>query len=458
MKKSLLSMAAVISFGIVIVSCSSKDVFDEGNAADLKQQQRVAEYQQAFEQAFGKIAVGNDWGFGNASATRAAAVEGFDQYNIPDYQKPINDKKGIEDFVKAFNTADVVTDFDFSDYFLQHVIKQTNKGNAGWGTKDQHHQMAQLQAFNYNTGEWEDVTNFTGGQNTQKMIQNNNQTKGTTLMVNMGTPDSRPQFRWIAKKNSDVGEGYECENYVIKKVGNQYFLGLSYVNKPAETTETSARKKDKPTPPGGGPGAGNESQPYDNYDAWIIRLVKAVGNPGYKEYGRVMCEDLGSTESSDLDFNDVVFDAYILNDGSINITIMAAGGTLRPVTVAGVEVTLPQMCNTEYNDIVADPQEFTISAADAAKNGWTTIASIPVMVPGADGQPHALEAKSDGSAPAKVCTAVGVPWAKEQVKLSLAYNNWTQYVNTTNPKIWYDNMTVDNICPLFFNVTEIQGN
>lgn len=454
MKKYLLSMAAVLSLGMVIVSCSSKDVYDEGNAADLKQQQRVAEYQQAFEQAFGKIAVGNDWGFGSASATRGAATTGFNQYNIPDYQKPITGKPKIDEFVRKFNAADVATDFDFSDYFLQHVIKQTGKGNAGWGTKDEHHQMAQLQAFNYNTGEWEDVTNFEKGQNTHSMIESNEKTKGTTLMVNMGTPDSRPQFRWIAKKNADVGEGYECENYVIKKVDGQYYLGMSYVNKPVETTETSARKKDPKKPK---PGEESAGEPYDSYDAWIIRLVKAVGNPGYKEYGRVMCEDLGSTEDSDLDFNDVVFDAYILNDGSINITIMAAGGTLRPVTVAGVTVTLPQMCNTEYNDIVADPQEFTISAADAAKNGWTTIASIPVMVPGADGQPHALEAKSDGSAPAKVCTAVGVPWAKERVKLSLAYNNWTQYVNTTNPKLWYENMTSSNICPLFFDVTEIEG-
>ena len=455
MKKYLLSMAAVLSLGMVIVSCSSKDVYDEENAANLKQQQRVAEYQQAFEQAFGKIAVGNDWGFGNASATRAAATTGYDQYDISKLSKPINGEKKIEEFIKKFNAADPVTDFDFSDYFLQHVIKQTSKGNAGWGTKSQHQQMAQLQAFNYNTGEWEDVAHFTGGKSETMFIQGNVQTKGTTLMVNMGTPDSRPQFRWIAKHNAEVGEDYECENYVIKKVDGQYYLGMSYVNKPAETTARKNAPKDKDKDKDK-PQAGEENA-YDFYDAWIIRLVKAVGNPGYKEYGRVMCEDLGSTEDSDLDFNDVVFDAYILNDGSINITIMAAGGTLRPVTVAGVTVTLPQMCNTEYNDIVADPQEFTISAADATKNGWTTIASIPVMVPGADGQPHELLAKSDGSAPAKVCTAVGVPWAKERVKLSLAYNNWTQYVNTTNPKIWYENMTSSNICPLFFDVTEIEG-
>jgi hypothetical protein len=312
------------------------------------------------------------------------------------------------------------------------VIKQTGSGNKGWGTKDQHHQMAQLEAFNYNTGEWENVDYFTGGKSEHQFRQGNVNTKGTTLMVNMGTPDNRPQFRWIAKKNAEVSEGYECTNYVIKKVDGQYYLGLGYVNK--------------------GDAQGLDSK----YDAWIIRLVKAETSRGYKEYGRVMCEDLGSTEASDLDFNDVVFDAYILNDGSINIFVLAAGGILRPVTIGGVAVTLPTMCNTG-GDVTSDFQEFTISAATAETNGWTTIASIPVVVTDADGHTFELESKSDGSAPAKVCTAIGVPWAKERCKLDLAYSNWTSYVNTTNPSDWYSNITWENVIPLFFYETEIPG-
>lgn len=441
MKKYLLSMAAALSLGIVIVSCSSKDVSNEVSPApsDYKQQVREAEYQQAFERTFGKIAVGNDWGFGSAVAsTRGTATINHNQYDISGLSKPINGNKKVAAFIEKFNNAPVATDVDFSDYFLQHVIKQTNKGNMGWGTKDQHHQMAQLQAFNYNTGQWEDVADFTGGKSEKQFIQGNVNTKGTTLMVNMGTPDARPQFQWIAKHNAEVGEGYECSNYVIKKVDGQYYLGMSYINKPTNASNSA-------------------DEAYNNYDAWIIRLVKAVGTPGYKEYGRVMCEDLGSTEDSDLDFNDIVFDAYILNDGSINITILAAGGVLRPVTVAGVNVSLPEMCNTLYNGISADPQEFTIPAATAKEKKWTTIASIPVVVPDVEGHPYELTAKSDGTAPAKVCTYVGVPWSKEKVKLSDAYDNWTQYVNTTNPKIWFDNMNVGNICPLFFDVTEISN-
>lgn len=420
--------------GFAFAACSHETVYDEKHV----EKEKVANYQQAFEQAFGKIAVGNDWGFGAVAATRASATTGFNQYDVSGLHKPINGNKKVAAFIDKFNKASVATDVDFSDYFLQHVIKQTGKGNKGWGTKDQHHQMAQLQAFNYNTGEWEDVKYFEGGQSNKQFIQGNNETHGTTLMVNMGTPNTSvsPQFRWIAKQNAEVGEGYECSNYVIKKVDGEYFLGMSYVNKPENATDDA-------------------TQPYNNYDAWIIRLVKAVGNPGYTAYGRIMCEDLGSTQASDLDFNDIVFDAYILNDGSINISILAAGGKLRPVTVAGVEVKLKQMSNTGYNDITDDVQEFTISAADAKANGWTSLDKIPVIVTTADGTKITLEAKSDGTAPSKVCTYVGVRWAKEKTKLNEAYSNWTTYVTTTNPKIWFDNMDGSKVVSQFFEETEI---
>jgi hypothetical protein len=440
MKKYFISGVLAIAISAVFTGCSkSTDLYDEGAIEKSKQEQKIADYNAAFEKAFGKIAVGNDWGFGAAKVTRASATSGYDQYDLTGLSKPINGKPKIDEFIRKFKEAPIATDCNFSDYFLQHVIKQTGKGKKGWGTKDQHHQMAQLQAFNYNTGEWEDVAHFTGGQSNKQLINGNNLTHGTTLMVNMGTPDNRPQFRWIAKKNAEVGEGYECTNYVIKKVEGQYYLGLSYVNKPENATN--------------GP-----VEAYNNYDAWIIRLVKANGTPGYKEYGRVMCEDLGSTDASDFDFNDVVFDAWIMNDGSINIRVLAAGGILRPVTIGGVAVTLPTMCNTG-GDVTSDPQEFTIPASVATKveNNWTTIASIPVVVTDADGQPIVLESKSDGSAPAKVCTAIGVPWAKERCKLDLAYTNWTSYVNTRNPDNWYTNMHRAYIVPLFFDETEIEG-
>ena len=176
-KKIVLGMTMLLS-SMAFVGCVS-DVSDSNYTHDKLN----ADYTQKFEQTFGKIAVGNDWGFGAAASMRASATTGFDQYDVSGLHKPINGKKKVDAFIDDFNKAKVVTNVDFSDYFLQHVIKQTNKGNKGWGTKDQHHQMAQLQAYNYNTGEWEDVENFVGGKSEKQFINGNNETHGTTLKI-----------------------------------------------------------------------------------------------------------------------------------------------------------------------------------------------------------------------------------------------------------------------------------
>ena len=89
-----------------------------------------------------------------------------------------------------------------------------------------------------------------------------------------------------------------------------------------------------------------------------------MGVPEYKVRGRIMCEDLGNI--GDFDFNDVVFDATIMNDGSINIIIHASGGTL-PITVADRPVTLGTMMNTGVN-WTDGTQSFTIPAAKAIRS------------------------------------------------------------------------------------------
>ena len=146
-----------------------------------------------------------------------------------------------------------------------------------------------------------------------------------------------------------------------------------------------------------------------------------------------MCEDLGNI--GDFDFNDVVFDATIMNDGSINIEILASGGTL-PISVAGVPVTLGTMTNTGER-VNNNTQKFTISAATAAKNGWTTLKSIPVEVTGKDGEKYQLTADW-GEAPGKFCTYIGLPWADEYVNINDAYNGFSSWVRSEKPEQWWN--------------------
>lgn len=397
MKKNLLSLAAILAMGMAFVSCSSKDVYDEGKVEEIKHQTLQDKYNAAFVAKFGAIKPGHHWGFEDVASTRAAATENYKNYELPDV---IKNNVG-KNFAKTFNPATtIVSKITFDEYFVQHVYKQTGNGTGSHGNEsDTHHSLDQLQAYNFNTGQWEDVTNFTGGQNTHHMTDSDNKkmTKGVTLMTNMGTPvDGQPMFRWIGTDN------YVCDNYIIKEIDGEYYLGMGYNNE---------NKTD--------------------YDAWIIRIAKAVGVPDYKDRGRIMCEDLG--EIGDFDFNDVVFDATIMNDGSINIVILAAGGTLG-ISVAEVPVTLGSMTNTGVNE--AGTQKFTISAALAASKGWTTLKSIPVEVTGRDGDKYMLTADF-GEAPGKFCTYIGVPWADEYVDIKDAYNGFETWVRDEQPSEWW---------------------
>lgn len=426
MKKNLLSMTAILAIGLTIVSCSSKDIYDEEEIPNLQHQTLEAQYKAVFEQTFGTINPNHQWGFDNARyiGTRGVATENYNNYELPD---EIKNNFG-KDFNKYYNV--VTTEIDpkdldlgeYGDYFVQHVFKQVhNNTNQYWGTSDQHHKMAQLQAYDYNNNTWVDVENFSGGQNTHTMKDSNKNkmTKGVTLMVNMGQPvDGKPMFRWIAKGDN----GYTCENYSIREVvvkdkkGNiieqGIYVGLGYDN----THKALAT----------------------DYDAWIVKLVKAVGTPAYYERGRIMCEDLGSLQNSDLDFNDVIFDATLFNDGSINIIVRAAGGTL-PIFVAGQQVTLGEMTNTGVGDPVA-PQIINISAEqNKVSDGWKwkTLLDIPVEVIGKDGVRYELKGKK-GDAPGKFCTYIGLPWADEFVQVDRAYPNFSTWVKNAKPDTWWE--------------------
>lgn len=409
MKKSLFFGIALFAVSLTLFSCSSDDVYNESKQGELQYQKRMAEYNAAFIQKFGTIASGHSWGF--KTGTRAAATGNYGNYA---YELPAEIKNNVgKDFAKPFNkennNVDTMGTLPYQNYFVQHVYKQTGNGSGSYQGSDTHHKLLQLQAYNYNTGEWEDVTNFKGGKDVHHMTDaaGNKLTKGVTLMVNMGTPTSnQPMFRWI---HSD---GFVCNNYVIKVINGEYYLGLGYDNKDMK-----------------------------HYDAWIIKLSEAHGRPEYKERGRIMCEDLGSI--GDFDFNDVVFDATIYNDGSINIEILAAGGTL-PISVAGVPVTLGQMVNTGVNN-TEETQTIFISAAKAAEKNWYTLKDIPVKVTDSEGYTFELDAKY-GEAPGKICTFIGLPWADEYVPINEAYPNFSTWVRAENPELWWEEHIDEEFC------------
>ena len=194
------------------------------------------------------------------------------------------------------------------------------------------------------------------------------------------------------------------------------------------------------------------------------------------EQGRVFCEDLGQISTNDLDFNDVVFDAYVYKvtpsevtivkeDGEdvsrntvegtptykTTIVLLAAGGTLQ-LSLAGVEVHNAlgkNYTNTIVNTIVDDGSSYG--------NPWSTynpmvlgtdfsyesIVEIPIIVKYGNGEVLELTAEQ-GFAPHKILVPIGTKWVKERVDIATAYTDFHNYVNTSR-NFWDGNIETSKI-------------
>lgn len=409
--------------GFAFAACSHESVYDEKHV----EKERTFDYDQAFTKEFGTIASGHKWGFdqttGRKSTTRQALSSSNDPWIIPDNFAGGNENaegwnaNGLDWDGSVKSLPKTLSDFDFSNYFLQHV-EQPKGGNIKNGT--------QLQAYNSAKGVWEDVTGFSKGKSTTAFnltgdyvdIETtyfigglNRSAARTTLMANMGgSPEDGKLFR-VQDEVKDKG-----------KVSYEYNYNYGFITVPAYHKESG------------------EWVPAETFlviefpgnNHWIIRIGEAHKvevNPIQAE-GRVLCEDMGA---NDFDFNDVVFDATIMRTGEIKIKVLAHGGKL-PIAIDGVDVTLGQMTNTGINK--ANYQEFTIPAVSGQPK-YSTIDAIPVTVNpnGEAANSYNLNAPV-GSAPQKICAPVGTLWAKEYNKLNKAYSPFESWVSILDPADW----------------------
>ena len=218
------------------------------------------------------------------------------------------------------------------------------------------------------------------------------------------------------------------------------------------------------------------------YSDWIVTLTKAkeIGDnsddtpsEGTEDInvqriidGRIFCEDLGSADRTDIDFNDVVFDAftyvtdtyevpYTLNNGNkvynwnnklyksttynkTDINLLAAGGTIDiqvaqqdvntllgigKTTMANtyVEGASPDLSHTSTRDGVS-PYKFTLNS-----ESYTDLRNIPISVKQGN-QVRELSANI-GDVPQKFRAPVGTPWLVERRAIDYGYlyfRNWVE--------------------------------
>jgi len=220
------------------------------------------------------------------------------------------------------------------------------------------------------------------------------------------------------------------------------------------------------------------------FSDWIVTLTEAKRQDGgdiptenaeiitVQEIvdGRVFCEDLGSSERSDIDYNDVVFDAftYVTKsykvpytlDGDRNkvydynskqylgytynktdINLLAAGGTIT-ISAAGenvnqllgIEKTI--MANTYVNGVSPNnsgysnfnngvsPVKFTVN-----NPSYVDLINIPIVV---KMRTEVTELQAiRGSVPQKFLAPVGTPWIPERVEIQNGFPQFSNWVTTT---------------------------
>lgn len=211
-----------------------------------------------------------------------------------------------------------------------------------------------------------------------------------------------------------------------------------------------------------------------------LTYVKYRYQTNFGESGRILCEDLGTASASDIDFNDIVFDAYIydivpmkstrvtrLIDGVeyevqgwsnwvvdddhadlgytlTDVYLLAGGGTI-PVTVGGYKLKDAKGFDTSDKTIVntiddrdkSNPvrygntfENYNIYKKPAPLTGLTdieTLNDIKVIVQ--YGQ-KIIELKAfAGAVPNKICVPIMTKWPYERIEINKAYN-FNDYVKT----------------------------
>ena len=439
MKKYLSFGVLAIAITAVFSGCSkSTDLYDEAAVEKQQQEQKIAElkkaYNNAFTKAFGAIDPNNAWGFDKtrgAFTREASNSELTDLWIIPENifggakNKEGWNANAIEaDFANGgANLNPTLDDFDFSNYFIQHVEKPNN--NGGWVTQS----IQILQAWNSAEGEWQNVNHFTHGDTNATF---------ETLDENFyfkNNPNSTAQVTTLMKNMGGATCNQNDENGSANSIGKMFRLvrtingATTYDYNYTIQWQTNWHKK---------PQGKSFTEPIvafglENGEYWVMRLGVAQNTTNnVMAEGRILCEDMGA---NDFDFNDVVFDAKIMGNGDIKITVLAHGGELG-ISIDGQEVTLPPMTNTGLAS--AEPYEFTIPAKEGGEPKYTDINDIPVQViPDGEKANNAYDLTAEiGQAPQKVCVPIGIDWPDEYVAINRAYSPFESYVSIHTMDDW----------------------
>lgn len=392
---------------MTISSCSSNDAPEFDPNAETKWN-----FQTEFVKQFGEIASNQNWGFKSVGVyTMPSSTRTVYKTDMPEcyqYYEPAPDvtPDQIEAVKLAFqNIEDLVSEQpNYTRFYVQHVYMsdRTYKDGYNQDVVGSNH-MDHLKV-------WKDDEN---GEHANDFNRN---AGSTVLFINSGTK------KFSYSNSTDSQEHFD---YIVKKVGDYYYVGFSF----------------KAT----GQNPNQQVAGDNNYDDWIVRIVPAkLKGEEDKNTQRIIVEDLGSI--GDFDYNDLVFDAYVYNkDGKTwaNITLRAAGGTL-PIYICGCEekvevhdkfgVSRTTMVNTKKGTVDKDPVEFTIKLRNEVSSSFNAN-DIEVQV---ENNGNVMTLTSNvGRAPEKICVDNSFNWCDEKVNVNTVYPNFAKYVSDPSFDKWW---------------------
>ena len=394
-------MAALLSLGATIVSCSNHDFYDAEAAAKLAQQQKEANYKNNFVEHFGEVPANQCWDFTMSSAPVAKTrAEG---YVTPDFGQVQMGQMGnypqiAGDYEQVRHLAETeqVVDWPFEyaeinlypfyahgnsekyNYFFLGLEYKDLVKKSKWSNQMVEGVVTPSISVNATNGNWYSLW----GKVSSIGYFNFN----TYRHINTTNMEGVDGFRWWVGYSKDVNaanaqkvELTKCKCFVVN--------GRTYVAFNCDN---------------------DENGDYTDLICWVEDLTPSK---------RYMVEDLGS--DSDFDFNDIVFDVRKKNnsDDAYECLVRALGGTLDlTITVGESSWTKSKDFDPSKMQNTTDPDYGKVLARFDV-SGWIPEQNnVSVTVEGAEGA-FVLPFPENGSVPFMVAVNVGKMWSEEYVSV-----------------------------------------
>ena len=494
MKKYLITAALAVAFSGAFVSCSDDEL--SGSLID----QKAKTFEQVFVAAYGTPAPNHTWGFKKNDVTRSANgwksmskitrsqgdnscgtcikpdMTNFPNYytQYPNYTTPAPITADERAYVKWWfeNNHGFTEGLDISNFYVQQVWGEANKAyTVQYEAYDQNYMNNHPGATsNYYNADYTDYATLDylcvgDGTNYTHLLDFNANNDGSGWDMIYMQNSSALSFKYASSWSSQEFKYFKCAKINVPGIGEGWYVGFCCYGQKYDNGDRKLNYYDW------------EDQICDD---WIVKIVPGEGTPDdfeeteiieneeIIEAGRVFCEDLGASRLSDIDYNDVVFDAIIVHETkSVNgeviyennyakVCLLAAGGTL-PVTVGGHEIHGVLSENKVGTNIMIN----TIKEEDRAEvNGAGVYEHAPVVIDRIDGvnsideikifalyNNKVVEVTNNGEnlAPYKICVPIGTRWAKERVDIGLAYKDFSEYCKTgPEVKFWEEETNISS--------------